>query len=141
MKKSNYIIIAALGFVLDRIIKYFVLKNPSFENGFFLFDGVFGLRLHINEYFAWGLPISNTISIYLMILVILALIYAMIRMHALGLWLVLAGALSNILDRFIYNGVIDYIVVPWGGIINIADILVIAGVLVLLFYKKRGHAA
>jgi len=44
--------------------------------------------------------------------------------------LVLGGALSNMLDRVRFGGVRDFITTRW-AIINVADLLVVAGVLII----------
>jgi signal peptidase II len=44
--------------------------------------------------------------------------------------LVLGGALSNMIDRVRFGGVRDFITTRW-AIVNVADLLVIAGVLIL----------
>lgn len=49
---------------------------------------------------------------------------------------IVGGALSNILDRFTYGGVADWIVLQWHGwifpVFNIADIAIVCGVLYLV---------
>ena len=51
--------------------------------------------------------------------------------------LILAGALSNIFDRMQYGAVIDYFAVPLIGLFfNLADVMICAGILLLLF--RRG---
>ena len=59
--------------------------------------------------------------------------------HLFGEVLVLAGALSNITDRFFYQGVIDFIHITWlfdWPIFNIADTFIVLGV-VIIFFKQR----
>lgn len=54
---------------------------------------------------------------------------------------IIIGSLSNILDRFIYDGVIDFIVLstPWGfwPAYNIADALIVCGVALLIITHYR----
>ena len=53
----------------------------------------------------------------------------------------LAGACSNIIDRFVYCGVIDFIVITIGGwtcpVFNIADVSIIVGVTFMLWINYR----
>lgn len=54
--------------------------------------------------------------------------------------ILLGGALSNIVDRLIYGGVGDWIVLQWRGCIwpvfNIADIAIVCSVLYLVMYYE-----
>jgi signal peptidase II len=57
--------------------------------------------------------------------------------------LVIAGAFSNIIDRIIYQGVIDFIVFSWGSFVfpafNIADICVVLGVGIMFISVYRNN--
>lgn len=60
------------------------------------------------------------------------------RIAAVGLGLIIGGALANALDRLIYGGVVDYFQphafgLRWPYIFNIADIAIVAGVVGLLY--------
>ncbi|MBU0647927.1 signal peptidase II [Patescibacteria group bacterium] len=51
----------------------------------------------------------------------------------LGVGLVTAGALSNIIDRLIYSGaVVDYIDVTFYSVFNLADVYIVVGVIFLM---------
>jgi signal peptidase II len=143
LKNKQYISIALLILIIDRVFKWFAMHIPSLSDGIFVFKGFFGLKTYINTSFAWGIPIPNYISIILMAIIIVILIYAFISRKLLhsypSLLLVFSGALSNIYDRVVYKGVIDYLLVPWGGIINVADIAVFFGVALLFFAEKEQH--
>lgn len=121
-----FYIIAILGFCADRVIKYFAIKTPS------LIQGVF-----INEKFALSLPVSNSISAILMGAGIIVLLHYAIKKKRPIIWVIISGAMSNFIDRIFYNGVIDYMHAPFGGIINIADIMISIGVLILIVYNKK----
>lgn len=54
----------------------------------------------------------------------------------LGWSLILAGALSNLLDRIFYHSVVDYILI-WTGIINISDLLIIIGLIIFLINLRN----
>lgn len=58
----------------------------------------------------------------------------------IGAGLVIGGGLSNLIERFLNNGKVwDYLSIIPGGYFNIADIAVIAGLLLLL-YKEFLYA-
>jgi lipoprotein signal peptidase len=133
-----FIAIAFAGLVADRIFKYFAIKSPIYSEGFFLITDKLGLRYHLNQNFAGSLPLSNDLTAALMAVVIIILFIVFIKKKNIPvLWLIIVGAISNLFDRIAYSGVIDYIVVPWGGIINIADVLVVSGLVVLIFCSKN----
>ncbi len=118
--KLLFFIIAITGFAIDRIVKYFALNIPAF------FGGVF-----VNENFAWGIPISNNTVLVFMSFAIASLAVLSIKSKNLAFLILIMGALSNLIDRIFYGGVIDYIHVPFGGIINLADIMVFLGAALL----------
>ena len=137
MKRARlYVIIALIGLIADQVIKYFAQKTPQFVNGVFVFKGSFGLKLFLNERFAWGLPASNGLTLAFMLMALALLLWMLARsrqrMRLAPLLLVMAGAVSNIFDRIAYGGVVDYIVVPWGGIVNVADAMIFVGMMLLL---------
>jgi lipoprotein signal peptidase len=76
--------------------------------------------------------VTINISLVGLFLIFIALITKKI---SLNIWTVmlLAGAASNILDRFIYKGVIDYLVIPKLFTFNLADLAISIG-LIGLFY-------
>lgn len=130
---SGFFYFALIGLAADRIIKYFIITMPSAFTGFFVFDNNLGLVRHLNQGFAWSLNISNAGSAFLMAgSAILIIWYYFYQQRIECIWLIIAGALSNFFDRLIHGGVVDYLVVPWGGIINLADILIFFGVILLI---------
>jgi lipoprotein signal peptidase len=76
--------------------------------------------------------VTINISLVGLFLIFIALITKKI---SLNIWpvMLLAGAASNILDRFIYKGVIDYLVIPKLFTFNLADLAISIG-LIGLFY-------
>ena len=126
MKKFLYFFIALSLLVVDQSIKNFFIRSPQLSEGVF-----------INQKFAWNLPIPNSVIIVLMIVVILFLIFLLIKKFQLYICIILAGALSNLIDRIIYGGVVDYIHTPFGGVINLADIMISLGVILIILDKRK----
>jgi signal peptidase II len=56
--------------------------------------------------------------------------------HA-GFALVVGGALGNLVDRAARGYVVDFIHVRWWPVFNVADVGVVAGVLMLLVFRAR----
>jgi lipoprotein signal peptidase len=155
-----YLIIGGGGclFIADRFLKYAAL---SWWNTPHLWQGLLGWSPFLNTGIAFSLPIPAwaTLIATSPILLLLAIIILRILQkkpalpprilsveHASPLLLlssavlVLAGALSNFIDRFYYQYVVDYLRLAT-GIINVADILITAGFLLVLFSLRAQPAA
>jgi signal peptidase II len=71
------------------------------------------------------------------------------RLTALGLGLIIGGALGNAIDRFIYGAVADFVLfhirtASWSFnwyVFNLADVAIVAGVAVLLYESLIGERA
>lgn len=121
---------------------------PVFQN----FMGIeFSIVHAINFGAAWGLFADFSQQLLFLRIVLVAglllylLFYNQNKGFTLPLTLVLAGAIGNILDRFVYGHVVDmFHVVLWGyhyPVFNVADCAICAGVFSLIFLnywnKKR----
>lgn len=130
-------------FVLDRFTKYWALINNCADmqiNNFLSFD------LSFNRGISWSIFYSeNSVTFWVLTSIIFVIVAALawytynrfrLGFPVYGELLILAGALSNLIDRFLYNGVIDFIVCDLGIIVwptfNLADVFIIVGVLVML---------
>lgn len=64
---------------------------------------------------------------------------------AAAIALVVGGALSNALDRYLYGAVADFFHFHWGEwswyVFNVADIAIVAGVALLLYESLRERSA
>ncbi len=106
--------------------------------------GLFGLWAtpFENDKFAFSLPLPALIMYFIYALVLFACFWHIVlnygRMHypeAIAWSLVLAGALYNITERIAFGYVRDYI--PFaGGVFNVPDFYIIAGVLLLMTRMK-----
>jgi signal peptidase II len=132
-------------FVVDRIFKYYFLKNPVI---YFGGDFLFGFGLHFEKNFgvAFGILINQIILLVLVALIILILISLALKAYSRkdfyeisGLSLIVIGAVSNLIDRLRYGFVIDYIDFPYFTVFNLADFMITFGVVILLaaIFKKE----
>ncbi len=55
--------------------------------------------------------------------------------------LLLAGAIGNLVDRFVRGYVVDFIHVSYWPVFNVADTLIVGGMLLLLWTRRRARAA
>ncbi len=119
---------------------------PDFHVGQWL-----SLQLSKNEYIAFSLPIQGKWLELLILLIILGLSVATVWIAssrknrfqatlAVALALIVLGALSNLIDRFRYGYVIDYIYIRNLISLNLADVLIslaTAGIILYIFGKKK----
>lgn len=63
-----------------------------------------------------------------------------LRMYALPIGIIAGAALSNIFDRFIHGGVVDYFFWHYGfefAVFNFADVMIDVGVVLILYRSWR----
>lgn len=150
-KKSSlliYIVIVFFTFQIDRVTKELALSKATerYElNQFLAFDlvinrGVTGGMFHA-ESDTWFLLLTALIMCIIFILSFYAWRRFLDGKSIVGELLVLSGAVSNVIDRFIYNGVIDFIHISFAGysfpIFNIADVLIVIGVAIMFFEHMK----
>jgi signal peptidase II len=101
----------------------FVFKYFSF---YFNYQMIFGL-------------IGDNFTAYLVSFLIFVLLVYLYFKNIIGLEiiLILAGLLSNVLDRLFYGGVIDYFSIFFTPKFNLADILIVAGAIILVYKIVR----
>lgn len=125
---------------IDQISKVVIQYNYKSPIG----NDFIGITLAQNPGMAFGLNEGNTKNIILTAL-ILAIIVNFIRKqihnidvkYAVAISMILAGGISNLIDRIIRGGVLDFIRVKGFAIFNIADCYVVLGwILMVIFIFK-----
>ena len=139
-------------YILDRVTKVYILYLSQNDFG----REIFSSR-YLNIFPIWNKGISfgllsydnldfyNLIS-FLISLIILILIIMVIKSRGikrLSLLIIIGGALGNLHDRIIYNGVLDFIdfhieSFHW-FIFNVADIFIFFGVIILIFIELKDN--
>lgn len=139
-KKVRWIILITNGLFLltDQILKWQAVHHWTQPNLIFPY---FGWQLFLNRGVAFGLPLSNNLTIIItlpMVGLIGYLFYKNLNTPKLLLaWsMLLAGAISNLLDRIIYSQVVDYFIIGT-AIINISDMLIVGGLVIYLWNIKK----
>ncbi|MBN1549394.1 signal peptidase II [Candidatus Babeliales bacterium] len=147
---QNYAWIGGAILLLDRITKWIVLhylENEYICTSFLSFD------LVVNRGISWGMFHSTNQAMFMLVTTLVMGVIVFLISHAYTRWsdsfaiygeiMVLAGALSNLFDRFMYRGVIDFIEVTTGKYVwpsfNVADIAIFFGVMLMLIsvYSDR----
>jgi signal peptidase II len=78
-----------------------------------------------------GHPEVLLIGVGLISAVVLVLLFIVPRPYALPLGLVLGGSLGNLVDRLRWGWVLDFFGVYWWPTLNIADIAIVAGAILV----------
>lgn len=130
--------------LLDRITKLWALNNlaiPKEVTSFLRFELVF------NRGVSWGLFYSDNVLGFSLVACAIFAVIATLGWYAFTQAkqqkcvgpevLVFTGALSNFIDRFLYGGVVDFILLHVGDwqwpLFNIADICIVFGVGAMLY--------
>ena len=145
LKKVRWIILITSGLFLltDQILKWQAWHNWTAPKLIFPY---FGWQLFLNKGVAFGLPLSNSLTIIITLPMIGLIGYLFFKElskkdlftpNLLLAWsMLLVGAISNLLDRIIYSQVIDYFVIGT-AIINISDALIVGGLGIYLLHIKN----
>ncbi|AFI03777.1 signal peptidase II [Helicobacter cetorum] len=137
-QKTSLIFIGFFALILglDQLIKYVILQGFRFES--FIIDIVlvynkgvaFSLLSFLDEYLK-----------YLQILLIIGLFIFLVRQktffkaYSIEFGIIFGAGVSNILDRFVHGGVVDYVYYHYGfdfAIFNFADVMIDIGVGLLI---------
>ena len=148
-KLYPYFVLAIGIFIIDRITKMAALawcaEHVHRVNSFLSFEVLF------NRGISWGMFYSTSDIVFLSISVIIASITIALCWYAyynytrgisiIGEVCIIAGSLSNLIDRAVYNGVIDFIILSYGNLswpaFNIADAVIVFGVGMLVFQYEK----
>lgn len=161
MKKalfSNFLFVLCL-IGLDAATKHMALATvPPLHGGSFPFGGIpvfenlggvnFSLNLVANTGIAWGLFSQFPKLILAVRLVIIAAmsVFAFLAKNntRIALWMIIAGALANIIDMICYGYVIDFFHFQLFGwsfpLFNVADSCITLGALFLIFWPRKKPA-
>lgn len=140
-KTRLFIFLSVSGFflLLDQLLKY--VARTHAEKTYYLFEPWLGWEYLGNTGVAFSIPFPNSLLVFLTPLVILGLFVFWAKKPAgssasFALLLLMAGAVSNWIDRTLFALTIDYIRI-FTGVINLADIMIVVGVLLLLFGEDK----
>ena len=95
---------------------------------------VFSTDYTLNSKMCFGLFLNNTVAAIILALffIAFALWYYFRPKYRFPILLISAGIISNLMDRVFFDGVVDYLNLWIIPTFNIADVLIVAGVLLLL---------
>lgn len=139
--KIRFLVFFSFGLiVLDRLSKWFLLRSPGFYSGRFI-----ELKLFKNSdlyFFSLNSIFLNLIIGAVLLLLVFLFLWSFKKKDIVltfGFSLIILGGLSNFFDRLYLSYVIDWIrifILPI-SIFNIADIMIIGGVICLILSLRR----
>jgi len=109
-------------FALDKLLKLFLINS--------------GNTIAINDGILFGIYLDPIIlSIVLMLVFILIIYYRKFFISNFPLKIIATGIIMNTTDRFIWGGVFDYIYILNILVINLADVIILIGIIYLIYSK------
>ncbi|AFL67425.1 signal peptidase II [Sulfurospirillum barnesii] len=128
-------------FVIDQFIKTIFLEGFRWQGDFFSLiltynKGVaFSMFSFLDEYLKYiQLLLMGGLGMYLLFQ------KEIVAKFALSIGLIAGAALSNIYDRFIHGGVVDYFFWHYGfefAVFNFADVMIDLGVVMILWHSWK----
>lgn len=144
-KKNNFLMIIAIILVLmDQIIKI-VISTKLYNSTIMLIPYVLNLTYVQNTGAAFGIGSNSTAMFIVVNIVVIGLItyFAFSKKEEISksiliaLYLIIAGGISNLIDRIVRGFVIDYIdisqVIKY-PVFNLADIFIVMGCIIIAIY-------
>lgn len=142
------ILITLLVLILDIVSKIVVVNYLKLGESVSIINNFLYLTYVRNTGAAWSILANNTYLISFISLVIIAGIIwyivnnrSDVKIEKIAYALVLGGAIGNFVNRIIYGYVIDFIDIKIFNynypIFNLADIFIVAGVILLVIYNWR----
>ena len=125
-------------FLVDQVLKYLARVNPDFA--YYIWKPWFGWEVFLNNGIAFSLPFPNWLIILITpVLLLLLIVWARDKKRGqlfyFGVSLIVAGAVSNFVDRVLWGATIDYLRILT-GVINLADVGIVIGASLLLIKEK-----
>ena len=143
-----YGIMAATLFFFDRITKCAALAcfTPRCT-----FNDYVSFELAFNRGISWSFFHTGSDAVFVIVSIVIVCITLLLGVYAAMRWWqqrliigevwVLVGSASNIVDRILYRGVIDFIELSYNGLVwpvfNLADVCIVVGVGMMFFQQYR----
>lgn len=128
----NILIVIAI-FMVDRLLKLFFYHTENILISYTKNSGI-AFGVYLPKVFL--LPLVTGVVVFLSGLLIIAWRQKN-QLSLLGYFAIILGAISNIIDRLKYDFVIDYIDLKIWPVFNLADVLILGGVVLILYQLYR----
>lgn len=142
-ERVYWLLLPILGIVLlDEWLKYQSLQRlPS--DGSLVDPGIIAFALHKNYGVAFNIPFALEFVLVVTVLICLGLLYTARTywqknpLMSFAALTVVIGALGNFYDRAVYDFTVDYIILFGTSAINLSDLVIISGALLLMIASKE----
>lgn len=139
-KRLRLTVVAAVFLVLaDRLLKSLALRGL-----YTAYNPIFYFSSFLNKGIVFSLPVPTLLFWLFAIPLFAALLYDLVRSLRAGheatsraQIFIVAGAASNLYDRFVHNAIIDYLIFFSRSAMNIADFLIIGGCVYWLWIVSK----
>lgn len=135
----SFFLLSGFFVCLDQFFKYKAQAAPTFS---YHIASWLGWEYFANPGIAFSIPFPSFLLLLLTPLIIILLVHTMVKQTGrpwyffLALFLIIGGALSNFIDRVLFGITIDYLRL-FNGVINMADMMIVAGGLLLVMYEIK----
>lgn len=120
---STSIILFFILLSLDQLSKYTIRRG----GGFYICNKGIAFSINLPEKLIW------TLSLIIIFSLAILLFRKIFRERPSLLALMLAGAISNLIDRFSFDCVIDFIDLKFWPVFNLADVYITISAIILLY--------
>jgi signal peptidase II len=133
------ILIVFIGLVIDRITKIWALSRLTEGRDIVIVKDLFSFSYLENRGAAFGIFQNKVLLLSIVTsVVILGMIYYLVKYRPsskllkYSLALIIGGAIGNLIDRFVYKYVVDFILLHYKDVyyfptFNVADMMVVCG--------------
>lgn len=140
MKFNKKMLLVPILIIVDQISKFLVLNFLTSEK--IIIENFISLNLVNNTGVAFGLNSGqNMTNIFIGILFIFIIVRFLISQKnnidsktEIIIYMILAGGISNLIDRIIRGAVVDFINVKNFSVFNIADIYIVVGWILFIIF-------
>ncbi|MBI4435753.1 signal peptidase II [Candidatus Uhrbacteria bacterium] len=137
-----YLLPVAAIVALDEWLKYRGLQRLP-DEGSLVDPGLLSFAIHKNWGVAFDIPFRLEFIILVSILIGIGLLHIAYKnrlLHpdiTLATGLIILGALGNLYDRVMYGFTVDYLILFGRSAINLSDLVIVGGVVLLLLSSRR----
>ena len=139
----GYFLLVNIVFIIDRVTKDFALAFEGATTP--LLPGISCVYVK-NRGISWGMFYAHSSWAFILMTLLVALVIGILGVYTYQRWiqnksiigesLVITGAISNVIDRIVHGGVIDFILCSYREwyfpVFNIADVAIVVGVGIML---------
>ncbi len=133
---------ATLIVFVDEWLKYLALERLPNE-GSLLEPGIIDFAIHKNYGIAFDIPFRLEFTVLFSIIIgyfLVRIAYKNLKRNpdlSLACGVIIVGALGNLFDRLYYGFTVDYIILLGRSAINISDVMIVLGAVMLLMSSRR----